>query len=281
MLALKDSELQTLIETALAEDVPYYDLASEAIFQGQTGTVDLIAKQEGVLCGLPIFQAVFTYLQEDSQFDSFIQEGERIEKGQVILSIQAKATTLLTGERVALNYLQRLSGIATATRRFVDALEGSNIKLMDTRKTTPGFRNLEKYAVRVGGGYNHRHGLSDLIMLKDNHIGAAGSITAAVQAVREVDPFIHKIEVETENLDMVKEAVACGVDIIMLDNMDHDQMAEAIAYINGRAIIEGSGNMTADTVSRIKDLDLDYISSGSITHSAGILDLSMKNFRVN
>ncbi|AMB99467.1 nicotinate-nucleotide pyrophosphorylase [Aerococcus urinaehominis] len=280
MNTLKEREITDLIKGALAEDVPYEDFASQAIFHGQTGQVDLIAKQDGILCGLPIFQAVFKYLEADSVIEIFIEEGQALKKGQVVASVTAKATTLLTGERVALNFLQRLSGIATATNRFVTALAGTGIKLMDTRKTTPGLRNLEKYAVKVGGGYNHRHGLSDLIMLKDNHIQAAGGIKPAVEAVRALDPFIHKIEVETENLDMVKEAVAAGADIIMLDNMDHDQMAAAIAYIDGRAIIEGSGNMTVDNVANFADLDLDYISSGSITHSAGILDMSMKNFRI-
>ncbi|MGX7091260.1 carboxylating nicotinate-nucleotide diphosphorylase [Hutsoniella sourekii] len=279
-MLIDNKELDQLIQGALAEDVPYGDLATEAIFQGQRGQVDLIAKQAGVICGLPIFQRVFTYLEEGARLDYQVQEGDQIRPGQVFLTVEASVNTLLTGERVALNFLQRLSGIATATRIFVDALDGSRTKLMDTRKTTPGLRRLEKYAVRVGGGYNHRYSLSDLIMLKDNHIQAAGGILQAVQAVRQLDPHIHKIEVEVESMDMVRQAVEAEADIIMLDNMTPDQMEEAIAYIDGRAIIEGSGNMRADNVADYKDLGLDYISSGAITHSAGILDLSMKNLRV-
>lgn len=280
MVFLDQEEIQALIRRGLQEDAPYGDLASQAIFKGQFGQVDLIAKEAGIFCGQSIFEAVFSSLQEDTKFNWRIEEGASIQPGQVLVTVSALATTLLTGERLALNFIQRLSGIATATHRFVTALDNTGIKLMDTRKTTPGLRQLEKYAVRVGGGYNHRFGLSDLIMLKDNHIAAAGGILPAVELVRQQDPYMHKIEVEVENLDMVDQALQAKVDIIMLDNMSIEQMTESLQRIDGRAIVEASGNITLDNCQDLAHLGLDYISSGSITHSAGILDLSMKHFRV-
>ena len=277
---LNQDIIDELITLAFKEDIPYEDLSTNAIYQGQAAQVELLAKQAGVICGLDLFKRVFLHLDPEVQFESLARDGDRVANQETLMVIKASVNTLLSGERIALIFLQRMSGIATATRRFVDALEGSGIKLLDTRKTTPAYRPLEKYAVRVGGGYNHRYSLSDQIMLKDNHVAAAGGVKEAIQAAKAYAPFVKKIEIEVEDLDMVRSAVEAGADIIMLDNMDHDTMEEAIAIINGQAIIEASGNFTWDNVADYKDLAIDYISSGAITHSAGILDLSLKHLKV-
>ncbi len=278
---LPDFQIDPIISLALHEDITDQDISTQVVTEGdERARVDLIAKQAGILAGLKVFIRVFEHLEEDVKVSTYKKEGESFEEGEVLAQVQGNAATLLSGERVALNFLQRMCGIATATRRMVEKLEGSSIRLMDTRKTTPGLRILEKYAVRVGGGYNHRYNLSDMIMLKDNHIQAAGGVENAIYRAQEQAPFIKKIEVETENLEMVKEAVRAKADIIMLDNMTAEQMKEAIAYIDGRAIVEASGNMTSENIEKYKELAIDYISSGAITHSAGTIDLSMKNFTI-
>ena len=241
------------------------------------GEVDLICKQDGVLCGMQVFARVFTLLDESTQITTFARDGEEIKAGQRIAVIRGDIRVLLSGERTALNYLQRMSGVATYTRSVSSLLAGTKTKLLDTRKTTPNNRIFEKYAVRTGGGNNHRYNLSDGVMLKDNHIGAAGGVAQAVRMAREYAPFVRKIEVETENLDMVREALEAGADIIMLDNMSHEEMAQAMALIDGRAEVEVSGNVTRENIARLTDLGVDYISSGALTHSAPILDLSLKN----
>ena len=230
-----------------------------------------------MLSGMAVFERVFTLLNDKVKVEWLKSDGQSFKNGDLLAKVYGDAETLLTAERVALNFLQRMSGIATATHNMVEQLSGSNIKLMDTRKTTPGLRILEKYSVRVGGGNNHRYNLSDMIMLKDNHINAAGGVKEAIKLAQERSPFIKKVEVETENLEMVKEAVAAGTDIIMLDNMTVDEMKAAIELIGGRAVVEASGNLTAENIKKLKILDIDYVSSGAITHSAGIVDLSMKN----
>ena len=266
------------ILSALREDVTSEDVTTNAIMpKSQPGQVDLIAKEDGILCGLDVFMRVFTLLDDSTEFEIFVKDGEEIHKGQKIAEVLGDIRTLLVGERTALNYLQRMSGIATMTRQMVKLLEGSKTKLLDTRKTTPNMRLFEKYAVKVGGATNHRYNLTDGILIKDNHIGAAGSITKAVQLARDYAPFVRKIEVETETIDQVKEALDAGAEIIMLDNMSHDTMKEAIALIGGRAETEISGNVTEENVAQIKDLGADYVSSGALAHSAPILDLSLKN----
>lgn len=271
-------KIDPIILNALEEDITDVDISTKVLGAGETlATVELLAKQDGVLSGLIVFERVFKLLNDQVTIDWQIRDGQTFESGEILAKVQGDVETLLTAERVALNFLQRMSGIATATKRMADLLEGSNIKLMDTRKTTPGLRILEKYSVRVGGGNNHRYNLSDMIMLKDNHINAAGGVQEAIKLAKERSPYIKKIEVETENLQMVKDAVVAGADIIMLDNMSVAEMKEAIEYIDGRAIVEASGNLTAENIERLKTLDIDYVSSGAITHSAGIVDLSMKN----
>lgn len=266
------------ILSALREDVTSEDVTTNAIMpKNCPGQVDLIAKEDGILCGLDVFKRVFTLLDDSTEFEVFVKDGEEIHKGQKIAEVLGDIKTLLIGERTALNYLQRMSGIATMTHHMVSLLEGSRTKLLDTRKTTPNNRIFEKYAVKVGGATNHRYNLTDGVLIKDNHIGAAGSITRAVQLAREYAPFVRKIEVETETLEQVQEALDAGAEIIMLDNMDHETMKQAIALIDGRAETEISGNVTEDNVDRIKDLGADYVSSGALTHSAPILDLSLKN----
>ncbi|MBQ1843744.1 MAG: carboxylating nicotinate-nucleotide diphosphorylase [Lachnospiraceae bacterium] len=266
------------ILSALREDVTSEDVTTNAIMpKNCPGQVDLIAKEDGILCGLDVFKRVFTLLDDTTEFEVFVKDGEEIHKGQKIAEVLGDIKTLLIGERTALNYLQRMSGIATMTHHMVSLLEGSRTKLLDTRKTTPNNRIFEKYAVKVGGATNHRYNLTDGVLIKDNHIGAAGSITRAVQLAREYAPFVRKIEVETETLEQVQEALDAGAEIIMLDNMDHETMKQAIALIDGRAETEISGNVTEDNVDRIKDLGADYVSSGALTHSAPILDLSLKN----
>ncbi|MDD6651514.1 MAG: carboxylating nicotinate-nucleotide diphosphorylase [Eggerthellales bacterium] len=269
------------IKAALQEDMNQGDISTAAVMpHPQAGDVQLICKQDGVIAGLQIFQRVFTILDPATSFQMNVEDGDEVTAGQLLGTITGDVRVLLSGERTALNYLQRMSGIATYTRRVAKALEGSGTTLVDTRKTTPGMRLFEKEAVRIGGGVNHRYNLSDGVMLKDNHIAAAGGITPAVAAAKKVAPFVRKIEVECETLDMVKEAVEAGADIIMLDNMTHDQMKEAVALIAGRAETECSGNITAENAASIADVGVDFVSSGALTHSAGILDLSLKNLRV-
>ena len=267
-----------LIRMALQEDITSEDVSTNAVMPTfQLGTVDLICKQDGVLAGLPVFQRVFQLLDEKVQFNLMAKDGDLVTKGQKLAEITGDIRVLLSGERTALNYLQRMSGIATYTRSVADLLKGSKTTLLDTRKTTPNMRIFEKYAVRVGGGSNHRFNLTDGVMLKDNHIGAAGGVKKAVEMAKAYAPFVRKIEVETENLDMVREAVEAGADIIMLDNMSVDMMAQAIALIDGRAETECSGNVTRENIAKLTQLGVDYISSGALTHSAPILDLSLKN----
>lgn len=269
-----------LILSALREDISSEDVTTNAVMREyQKGCVELICKQDGILAGIDIFKRVFTLLDKNTEFDISVKDGESIKKGDKLGTITGDIRVLLSGERTALNYLQRMSGIATYTNEISQLLKGTKTKLLDTRKTTPNMRIFEKYAVKAGGGYNHRYNLSDGILLKDNHIGAAGSITKAVQMAKEYAPFVRKIEVETENLDMVKEAVDAGADIIMLDNMTHDMMKEAIKIIDGRAETECSGNVTKENAATLADLGVDYISCGALTHSAPILDLSLKNLR--
>ena len=266
------------ILSALKEDITSEDVSTNSVMpHPQAGEVDLICKEDGIICGLQVFERVFTLLDEKTTVEFLVQDGAEVHKGQLMAKVHGDIRTLLCGERTALNYLQRMSGIATYTHSVAELLKGTGIKLLDTRKTTPNMRIFEKYAVRVGGGYNHRYNLSDGVLLKDNHIGAAGSVTKAVQMAKEYAPFVRKIEVEVENLDMVKEAVEAGADIIMLDNMDTDALKEAIAYIDGRAEIEVSGNVTKENIARLTGLGVDYVSSGALTHSAPILDISLKN----
>ena len=266
------------ILSALDEDISSEDVTTNAVMPGyQKGQVDLICKEDGILAGIGVFKRVFTLLDKDTEFDISCQDGEEIKKGQKLGTITGDIRVLLSGERTALNYLQRMSGIATYTNSIVKLLEGSKTTLLDTRKTTPNMRIFEKYAVKAGGGSNHRYNLSDGVLLKDNHIGAAGSVANAVKMAKTYAPFVRKIEVETETLDMVREAVDAGADIIMLDNMTHDTMREAIRIIDGRAETECSGNVTKENIAALIDLGVDYISSGALTHSAPILDLSLKN----
>ena len=269
-----------LILQALREDIPGEDVSTNAVVpEARPGTVDLIAKEDGIVAGLEVFARVFTLLDDQTQVEFLCEDGEEIRKGQKLAVVTGDIRVLLSGERVALNYLQRMSGIATCTHQMVSLLEGTGITLLDTRKTTPNNRIFEKYAVRVGGGSNHRTGLSDGVLLKDNHIGAAGSVARAVKMAREYAPFVRKIEVEAETIDQVREAAEAGADIIMLDNMSDDAMREAVKLIAGRAKVECSGNATQENISRLKDIGVDYVSSGALTHSAPVLDLSMKHLR--
>ena len=267
-----------LLRSALQEDITSEDVSTNSVMPDKRqGHADLICKQDGVICGLQVFARVFELLDPETTVVFRVSEGDDVKSGQLLAEVSGDIRVILSGERTALNYLQRMSGVATYTRKTAKLLEGSGIRLLDTRKTTPNNRIFEKHAVRIGGGFNHRYNLSDGVMLKDNHIGAAGGVKEAIQAAREYAPFVRKIEVETENIDMVREAVEAGADIIMLDNMDHDQMQEAIQLIDGRAEIEISGNVTAERIPQIRDLAVDYISSGALTHSAPILDVSLKN----
>ncbi len=269
------------IRLALAEDISSEDVTTNSVMPGyKKGEVELIGKEAGILAGLSIFERVFTLLDPATQVERYAEDGHEVQKGELLAKITGDVRVLLSGERTALNYLQRMSGIATYTNTVVKMLEGTKTKLLDTRKTTPCMRIFEKYAVRVGGGQNHRYNLSDGVLLKDNHIDAAGGVKEAVQAAKEYAPFVRKIEVEVENLAMVKEAVEAGADIIMLDNMTEQQMGEAIKIIDGRAKTECSGNMTRENIQKITKLGVDYVSSGALTHSAPILDLSMKHLRV-
>ncbi len=267
-----------LILEALREDISSEDVTTNSVMkEAVEGEVDLICKQDGVIAGLEVFERVFKLLEEGTRAEFYCKDGDEVKNGQLMGKVKGDIRVLLSGERVALNYLQRMSGIATYTHSVAELLKGSKTKLLDTRKTTPNMRIFEKYAVRVGGGYNHRYNLSDGVLLKDNHIGAAGSVTKAVQMAKEYAPFVRKIEVEVENLDMVKEAVEAGADIIMLDNMSAEEMQRAISIIDGRAETECSGNVTKENISRLVSLGVDYISSGALTHSAPILDISLKN----
>ncbi|HIX38975.1 MAG TPA: carboxylating nicotinate-nucleotide diphosphorylase [Candidatus Blautia pullistercoris] len=267
-----------LIRMALEEDITSEDITTNSVMRKkQMGEVQLLCKETGVIAGIWVFERVFTLLDENTETEFYVKDGDKVEKGQLLGLVKGDIRVLLSGERTALNYLQRMSGIATYTRQIADLLKGSRTKLLDTRKTTPNMRIFEKYAVKTGGGYNHRYNLSDGILLKDNHIGAAGSVKKAVEMAREYAPFVRKIEVETENLDMVKEALEAGADIIMLDNMTPEMMKEAVALIDGRAQTECSGNVTKENIENLVSIGVDYISSGALTHSAPILDLSLKN----
>lgn len=271
-------QVDHLILEALKEDISSEDVTTNAVMkEAVKGEVELICKQDGIIAGLEIFERAFKLLDAETEVIFFCKDGDKVTNGQLMGKVTGDIRVLLSGERVALNYLQRMSGIATYTRSVADLLEGTDTKLLDTRKTTPNMRIFEKYAVRVGGGYNHRYNLSDGVLLKDNHIGAAGSVTAAVKMAKEYAPFVRKIEVEVENLDMVKEAVEAGADIIMLDNMSTEEMQKAISSIDGRAETECSGNVTKENIGRLTSLGIDYISSGALTHSAPILDISLKN----
>ncbi|MDD7728721.1 MAG: carboxylating nicotinate-nucleotide diphosphorylase [Clostridia bacterium] len=267
-----------LIMQALQEDITSEDITTNAVMRkAKQGEVDLICKEDGIIAGLSVFERVFVLLDQNTKVEFFVEDGNKVTKGQLMGKVYGDIRVLLSGERVALNYLQRMSGIATYTRQIADLLAGSRTKLLDTRKTTPNMRIFEKYAVRVGGGHNHRYNLSDGILLKDNHIGAAGSITKAVEMAKEYAPFVRKIEIEVENLDQVREAVEAGADIIMLDNMSPDMMKKAIEMIDGRAETECSGNVTRENIDKLVSVGVDYISSGALTHSSPILDISMKN----
>lgn len=267
-----------LIMLALREDITSEDITTNAVMhEYKKGEVELICKQSGIIAGLDVFKRVFELLDEKTQVEFFAKDGDDVKNGELVGKVTGDIRVLLSGERTALNYLQRMSGIATYTNEVASLLKGSKTKLLDTRKTTPNMRVFEKYAVKCGGGYNHRYNLSDGVLLKDNHIAAAGGVRKAVEMAKEYAPFVRKIEVETETIDMVKEAVEAGADIIMLDNMTHDMMREAIELIDGRAQTECSGNVTLENVQKLIDLGVDYISSGALTHSAPILDLSLKN----
>ena len=270
-----------IIRFALREDMNAGDLSTESVCpERREAEVQLIAKAEGVIAGLDVFERAFNLLDPNTSFDARVADGDAVEPGQLLGIVHGDARVLLSGERVALNFLQRMSGIATYTRRMAAALEGTKTKLVDTRKTTPCLRIFEKAAVEAGGGANHRYNLSQAVMLKDNHIDAAGGITAAVAGARAHAPFVCTVEVECEDLDMVREALEAGADIIMLDNMTHEQMAEAVALIDGRAKVEASGNVDAGNIRALADLGVDFISSGALTHSAPILDLSLKHLRM-
>ena len=267
-----------LIMQALEEDITSEDITTNAVMRHpQQGEVQLLCKQDGVIAGLDVFKRVFELLDETTEVVFYVKDGDAVKKGDLLAVVKGDIRVLLSGERTALNYLQRMSGIATYTRSIADLLKGSKTKLLDTRKTTPNNRIFEKYAVKVGGGYNHRYNLSDGVLLKDNHIGAAGGVKEAVTMAKEYAPFVRKIEVEVENLDMVREAVEAGADIIMLDNMTPEMMKEAVRIIDGRAETECSGNVTLENATRLTDIGVDYISSGALTHSAPILDVSLKN----
>ncbi len=271
-------KVDPLILGALDEDITSEDVSTNSVMpEYQLGEVDLICKEDGVLCGAQVFERVFTLIDEKTEVTFFKNDGDDIKKGELIAKVRGDIRVLLSGERTALNYMQRMSGVATYTRQVASLLAGTKTTLLDTRKTTPNNRIFEKYAVRVGGGKNHRYNLSDGVLLKDNHIGAAGSVTNAIKMAKAYAPFVRKIEVEVETFDMVKEAVLAGADIIMLDNMSTEELKQAIEYIDGRAEIEVSGNVTKENIARLTDLGVDFISSGALTHSAPILDLSLKN----
>ena len=267
-----------LIRMALQEDITSEDVSTNAVMRSAVkGTVDLIAKEDGIIAGLDVYARVFQILDEKTEISFNFKDGEAVKKGNLLGTVTGDIRVLLSGERVALNYLQRMSGIATYTKQVSKLLEGSKVTLLDTRKTTPNCRVFEKYAVRIGGGCNHRYNLSDGVLLKDNHIGAAGSVAKAVVMAKEYAPFVRKIEIEVETMEQVKEAVEAGADIIMLDNMTPEMMKEAVELIAGRAQTECSGNITKENIAKILETGVDFVSSGALTHSAPILDISMKN----
>ena len=271
-------QVDPLILSALREDITSEDVSTNSVMPVATrGEVELICKQDGILCGMQVFMRVFTLLDANTEFEVLAQDGDEIKKGQLLARVRGDIRVLLSGERTALNYMQRMSGVATYTHSVAALLKGTKTKLLDTRKTSPNNRIFEKYSVRVGGGTNHRYNLTDGVLLKDNHIGAAGSVKKAVLMAKEYAPFVRKIEVEVESYDMVVEAIEAGADIIMLDNMSHEEMKKSIEFINGRAEVEVSGNVTKENIARLCDLGVDFISSGALTHSAPILDLSLKN----
>ena len=280
MRELKPILIDKYILAALREDMTSGDITTDSILKDEKAEVNLIAKDKGILAGLDVFKRVFEILDEDVTFEFYFSDGDEVNNKDLIGKIRGRGKAILEGERTALNFLQRMSGIATYTKKMVDALDSEHVKILDTRKTTPNMRIFEKYAVTLGGGYNHRYNLSDGIMLKDNHIDAGGGIREAVERVRSLNPFVKKIEVEVENFDQVREALEAKADIIMLDNMEIEEIREACKIINKRAIIECSGNVSLENINSYKDLDIDYISSGAITYSAGVLDLSMKNLKI-
>ena len=273
--------MDELILLALKEDITSEDITTNAIIkEGHRSEVELICKEDGMIAGLDVFQRVFELLDESAEFKRFFDDGASVKAKDRIGIVSADTRTLLSGERTALNYLQRMSGIATYTQKSVKHLIGKKTKLLDTRKTTPNMRIFEKYAVKVGGAYNHRFNLSDGVLIKDNHINAAGGVKAAVAAAKEYAPFVRKIEVEVENLEMLAEALEAGADIIILDNMDAAMMKRAVEIVGGRAVTECSGNVTEERLKEIAEIGVDYVSCGALTHSAPILDLSMKNLRI-
>lgn len=280
MRELKPILIDKYILAALREDMTSGDITTDSILKDEKAEVNLIAKGKGILAGLDVFKRVFEILDEDVTFEFYFSDGDQVKNKDLVGKIRGRAKVILEGERTALNFLQRMSGIATYTKKMVDALDSEHVKILDTRKTTPNMRIFEKYAVTLGGGYNHRYNLSDGIMLKDNHIDAGGGIREAVEKVRSLNPFVKKIEVEVENFDQVREALEAKADIIMLDNMEIEEIREACKIINKKAIIECSGNVSLENINSYKDLDIDYISSGAITYSAGVLDLSMKNLKI-
>ncbi|WP_411355087.1 carboxylating nicotinate-nucleotide diphosphorylase [Peptoniphilus harei] len=280
MRELKPILIDKYILAALREDMTSGDITTDSILKDEKAEVNLIAKDKGILAGLDVFKRVFELLDEDVTFEFYFSDGDEVNNKDLVGKIRGRAKAILEGERTALNFLQRMSGIATYTKKMVDALDSEHVKILDTRKTTPNMRIFEKYAVTLGGGYNHRYNLSDGIMLKDNHIDAGGGIREAVERVRSLNPFVKKIEVEVENFDQVREALEAKADIIMLDNMEIEEIREACKIINKKAIIECSGNVSLENINSYKDLDIDYISSGAITYSAGVLDLSMKNLKI-
>lgn len=274
--------IDAYIKQALLEDINYEDITTNAIVDDlATASITLYSKEEGMIAGLSVFSRVFELLDQDITITLLKKDGDKIYPKDKLATIQGKVRTILTGERTALNFLQRMSGIATYTNYVLNLLHGTNIKVFDTRKTTPNMRIFEKYAVKIGGGYNHRYNLSDGILIKDNHIDAAGGITQAIEKIRNHDPYIKKIEVEVETISQVKEALFAKADIIMLDNMDVETMKEAIAIINHQALIECSGNVTKESIALLKELNIDYISCGALTHSAPILDISLKNLVID
>lgn len=273
-------QVDPLILGALKEDITSEDVSTNSVMStAAKGEVDLICKEDGVICGLQVFERVFKLLDETVKVEFFANDGDVLKAGKVVAKVYGDIRTLLCGERTALNYLQRMSGIATYTRKVAELLNESKTVLLDTRKTTPNNRIFEKYSVRVGGGKNHRYNLSDGVLLKDNHIGAAGGVKEAVFAAKNYAPFVRKIEVEVESIEMVKEAVEAGADIIMLDNMSYEDIKQAMLFIDGKAEVEVSGNINKENIAQLTDLGVDYISSGALTHSAPILDLSLKNLR--
>lgn len=270
--------VEPLILGALREDITSEDVSTNCVMpHAQKGEVDLICKEDGIICGLQVFAKVFELLDGLVEIEFYAADGDEVKKGQLLAKVRGDIRALLSGERTALNYLQRMSGIASYTHSVASLLENSKTKLLDTRKTCPNNRIFEKYSVKIGGGNNHRYNLTDGVMLKDNHIGAAGGVTQAISMAKAYAPFVRKIEVEVENLDMVREAVEAGADIIMLDNMSHEEMEQAMEIIHGAAEVEVSGNVTKENIARLVDLGVDYISSGALTHSAPILDISLKN----